>query len=132
MKDVTTDKIDLSSVQVPKHIQDVLDQRKTTGASRAGPNASRGGYNNVARRHAKAESNKPSYIQMQDHLTQRNKELLKEAKLALQESYQFPGYVMDGQIRARRAEKEKYTVIKCSADIKKLLLLKPVVPPKPR
>ena len=132
LKNVTTESIDLSSVQVPKHIQEILNQRKTTGAGRAGPNASRGGYNNVARRHAKAESDKPSYIHLQDHLTQRNKELLKEAKVALQDSFKFPGYVMDGQIRAKRAENEKFTVIKCSADIKKLLSLKPVVPPKPR
>jgi hypothetical protein len=129
LKDVTSANIDLSSIKVPKNIQEILDQRKKEGRSYSQA-PRRGGYHNVARRDGKADAS--SAIYMQDHLTTRNKELLKEAKTALQQLFQFPGYVMDGQIRSKRTENEKFTVIRCSADIQKLALSKPSVPPKPK
>ena len=133
LKNITSANIDLSSIKVPKNIQTILDQRKKEG--KTGPRSNRGGYHNVARRDAKAESGEPTSIFLQDHLTQRNKDLLKEAKTALRDHFQFPGYVMDGQIRSRRAENDKYFTIKCSADIRRLVVssqqTKPAVPPKP-
>ena len=128
LKNVTAADIDLSGIQVPKHIQTALEKRKTDGR---GPRPARGGYKNATQRKPVVRDGSES-IFLQDHLTQRNKDLLKEAKAAFKQTFQYPGYVMNGEIRVKRHEDEKFHVIKSSADIKALNALKPRPPPKPK
>ncbi len=61
-----------------------------------------------------------NYIYMQEHLTKRNKDLLKAARFALKDSYEYPGYVLNGEIRVKFSESDKYIVIRSEADIEKL------------
>ena len=129
MKNVTAADIDLSGIQVPKHIQTALEKRKTDGR---GPRRARGGYKNATQRKPAVVRDGSESIFLQDHLTQRNKDLLKEAKAALQQTFQYTGYVMNGEIRVKRHEDETFHVIKSSADIKALHALKPRPPPKPK
>ena len=61
-------------------------------------------------------------IYMQDHLTKFNKDLLKSAKQQLKEvGYEFPGYVMNGEVRAKFHKELKHVPINCESDIKKLV-----------
>ena len=61
-----------------------------------------------------------SPIYMQEHLTKRNKDLLKESKRVLKELYEFPGYVMNGEVRAKYSKADKFCVINSMKDIEKL------------
>ena len=60
-------------------------------------------------------------IYMQEHLTKQNKDLLKSAKRQLRGVYEFPGYVLHGEIRVKLNKESKYLVIECENDITKLL-----------
>ena len=62
-----------------------------------------------------------SPIYMQEHLTKRNKDLLKSAKAKLNGTFKFPGYVKNGEVRAKREEESKFVSITCEEDIEKLL-----------
>ncbi len=61
-----------------------------------------------------------NFIYMQEHLTKRNKDLLKAARAALKNDYDFPGYALNGEIRVKCTENDKYIVINSEADIEKL------------
>ena len=98
LKNVTSANIDLSGIQIPKSIQTVLDERKKEG--RTSSRTPRGGRKPA---NVSEAPTGPTPIYLQDHLTARNKDLLKEAKTALKTSFKYPGYVMDGEIRAKRA-----------------------------
>ena len=60
-------------------------------------------------------------IFMQEHLTKMNKELLKMAKEQLKDICQFPGYVMEGEVRAKMSTNDKYIPIRCENDIAKII-----------
>ena len=60
---------------------------------------------------------------LQEHLTKRNKDLLKEAKATYKDvGFVYPGYVHHGEIRAKLNAESTYKVIKSSKDIQALLL----------
>ena len=65
---------------------------------------------------------KLSPIYMQEHLTKLNKDLLKLAREKLQDKFAFPGYVKNGEVRAKLTEASKYEPITCEQDIHKLLV----------
>ena len=50
-----------------------------------------------------------------------NKELLKKAKAELKEICQFPGYVIEGEVRAKVSSNDKYIPIRCESDIAKIM-----------
>ena len=66
-----------------------------------------------------------SKIYVQEHLTRYTKELLKVTKLSFgndsELQFKYPGYIMHGQVRFKRAENDKYEVIRCASDIKRVL-----------
>ena len=60
-------------------------------------------------------------IFMQEHLTSINGELLKSSKAKAKGlGYDYPGYVIDGEVRCRKAQGEKYIAIKCEKDLEKI------------
>lgn len=61
------------------------------------------------------------YIQLQDSLTKNNADLLAETRKKAKElKYTYPGYVVIGQIRAKKDEKGKFIMIRSKSDIEKI------------
>lgn len=61
------------------------------------------------------------YIQIVESLTNFNANLLKMVKEKTKGlNYEFPGYIINGQIRVKKTEASKYTVIRKKSDIDKL------------
>ena len=87
------------------------DTQRSNRNRNGGPGDNRGGPNGISNRMTL------SPVYMQEHLTKANKDLLKLAKTELGNIFKFPGYAMNGEIRARRAELEKFFPIKCVGDI---------------
>ena len=56
----------------------------------------------------------------QDHLTKFSKSLLKATKTALKGKFQFPAYVMDGEVRCKIEEDNDYDVIGCASDLRRV------------
>ena len=128
LKNFTSADLDLSGIQIPKQILELLESKQRNsvagrGGSRGG---SRGGFNNSSRGGSNGASSfggggfTTTSIYLQDHLTKRNKDLLREAKDTLKGSFEFPGYVYHGEIRAKQNTNSKHHVIYTSADIQKL------------
>ena len=63
----------------------------------------------------------PTAIYLQEHLTQYNKDLLKETRDALQRTHKYPAYVKNGEVRAKVNENSKYVVINCRGDYQREL-----------
>ena len=57
----------------------------------------------------------------QDHLTKYSKSLLKATKTALEGKFQFPAYVMDGEVRCKIKEDNDYDVIGCGSDLRRVM-----------
>ena len=58
---------------------------------------------------------------MQESLTRMNNELLKSAKqVASALDYKYKGYVINGEVRVKSADGEKFIAIKCKSDLKKI------------
>ena len=63
----------------------------------------------------------PYSIYMQEHLTKHTKDLLTATKTALTElRFGYPGYIKDGEVRAKREGTDKPILIRSHADIKKI------------
>ncbi len=126
LKNITSADIDLSGIQIPKQL---LSERKDghRGGSRGGRNGGattrNGGIGEAVANEFSGGFGSPTHIYLQEHLTKRNKDLLKEAKSTLHETFEFPGYVYHGEIRAKRNKTSKHHVIKSKADIQTLLKL---------
>ena len=58
---------------------------------------------------------------MQEHLTKYTKTLLMTTRSKLNGTYEFPGYVMNGQVRCKKAKGQKFSIIKSVHDISLLL-----------
>ena len=56
-------------------------------------------------------------IYMQDHLTSTNKDLLKLAKTELKDLCNYPGYVMDGEVRSKVSDGQRFIPIRCVSDV---------------
>ena len=58
---------------------------------------------------------------MQEHLTKFTKYLLKEAKETFTAmNYEFPGYIKDGEVRAKRKGDEKPMSVRTKTDISRI------------
>ena len=123
---VTSADVDLSSIQIPPQMLAESAKRATQG--RGGSNGARSRRPNRTDLGASASSStfeggfdEPTPIYLQEHLTKRNKDLLKDAKSKLRGTFQFPGYVYHGEIRAKWDPESRHHVIKSFHDITKLL-----------
>ena len=57
---------------------------------------------------------------MQESLTRMNSDLLKAAnQKASTLDYKYKGYVINGEVRVKSADGEKFIAIKCHSDLKK-------------
>ena len=56
-------------------------------------------------------------IYMQDHLTSTNKDLLKLSKTELENLCKYPGYVIDGEVRTKVSDGQKFLPIRCVSDV---------------
>ena len=59
-------------------------------------------------------------IFMAEHLTKRNQDLLKAAKIKCKGRYEFPGYFKDGEVRVKVDKAAKYVTIRCNSDLENL------------
>ena len=120
LKETDTTKIDYSGLPV---------------VTPRGQNAGRGGHQPGSskyplRTRSSADSDEtPTYgepedphpIYMQEHLTKQTKDLLKDTKTALSElHFEYPGYIKDGEVRAKREGTDKPILIRSMADIEKI------------
>ena len=64
-----------------------------------------------------------SLVYLQEHLTNYNRNLLKDTRAALKCTHQYYVYVKNGEIGVKLDENEKYTVITSTADYQRELLL---------
>jgi hypothetical protein len=60
-------------------------------------------------------------IYMTDHLTKMNSDLLSSAKRQLKETYEYPGYVLKGEVRVKLNRDSRYIPINCERDIARLV-----------
>ena len=67
------------------------------------------------------DNNEDMRIYIQEHLTKFNKMLLKEMKVKLSNSYKYPGYVKNGELRAKQGDTDKYKVVSCMSDLNNLI-----------
>ena len=117
LKGFTSDKLDFSKLKkrgVPPPANVVVTRGRASdlgaaAASQDGP----------ARR--SSENDGPTAVYLQEHLTQYNKDLLRETRTALQRTHKFPAYVKNGEIRAKVDETSKYVVINCRGDYQREL-----------
>ncbi len=70
---------------------------------------------------ASSTSDGSSKIFLQEHLTKYTKGLLKITKEKLTEEYDFPGYVMNGEVRCRKKEGDKFECVQSIRDLKKIM-----------
>ena len=71
---------------------------------------------------AYGETEDPKPIYMQEHLTKHTKDLLNEAKTKLAElNFEYPGYIKDGEVRAKKNGTDKPILIKSQGDILKIM-----------
>ena len=123
---ITSKDLDFSALPPP------TSNETSDGATRGGLNNSRGGrgrltrssYSRAAATSASNHNDQDdSRIYMQEHLTNMNKNLLKEAKNTLRgHGFKFPGYVKGGQVRAKLNETSNFFAIESIADIQNIVL----------
>ena len=60
-------------------------------------------------------------IYFQEHLTKHTKNILTTARTALKKlNYEYPGYIKDGEVRAKRNENDRPTVIRSMTDLRNI------------
>ena len=83
------------------------------------PSESKRAYN--LRGKSSDTSKSKNFIYLQESLTRMNNELLKSAKkMASTLDYKYKGYVINGEVRVKSADGEKYIAIRCKSDLKKI------------
>ncbi len=128
-KGATSADVDLSGIQLPQQIRAVMEKRGPLGGTRGGFNGARSrrpegagiGGDPLSGAFGGGGFGEPTPIYLQEHLTKRNKDLLKEAKTNLRDSFRFPGYVYHGEIRAKKTQDSRHFVIRSSRDISNLV-----------
>ena len=75
---------------------------------------------NIKRR-TPIRDNKESDIFVQEHLTKYSKNLLNAAKKTLQKHFEYPGYIMNGEVRCKKSQNAKFEKLTSLADLKKIL-----------
>ena len=64
---------------------------------------------------------RPAFM-LQEHLTKRNRNLLKKTKeKAKGLGYKFPGYVTNNEVRCRKVEGGRFVSVKCIRDLAKII-----------
>ena len=106
-----------------------LPQIQPPNGERGGPGGRRGGRRGGRHgdRHGGQQRQQTtipttgSKIYIQEHLTNFNRSLLKATKTMLDGKFQFPGYIMHGEVRCKIAENADYDVIRCASDIQNMM-----------
>ena len=119
LKGITSSQLDFSKLKthqrpgsIPPTNVTVTRSKSSLGGDSNETNASNNPDDSV-------ERDSPIYIQ--EHLTQYNKSLLSDTRAALQQTHRYPGYVKNGEIRAKLKENDKFVIIKCKADYEREL-----------
>ena len=118
LKDLKSDMLDFSRLKKRVPPANVVVTRNR-GASDLG--ASPAAPQDETNRRRSLENDEPTAIYLQEHLTQYNKDLLKETRDALQRTHKYPAYVKNGEVRAKVNENSKYVVINCRGDYQREL-----------
>ena len=115
LKGVTSSGIDFSKLKTHQRSGSLPPANVTVTRSKS----SHGGESDETKPNMDADVSaqpKDTPIYIQEHLTQYNKTLLNDTRAALQQTHRYPGYVKNGEIRAKLKENDKFVVIKCRAD----------------
>ena len=119
LKEIDTSKINYDELPVvtPRGQQNTgRGGHQSTKYLLRGRNSAGGG--DGAATHGESE---PHSIFMQEHLTKHTKDLLTATKTALTElRFEYPGYIKDGEVRAKREGTDKPILIRSHTDIKKI------------
>ena len=116
LENISTTDIDYSELPVVPS-KPTRDGRKSWSLR---SQASQGGQ--VSEQRAYGEQENPNSIYMQEHLTQQTKKLLQQTRETLKElNFAYGGYVKDGEIRAKKEERDIPTVIRSQGDLDKLV-----------
>ena len=124
LKDIDTTKLDYSELPV------VTPRGQNTAA---GPG--RGGHQTGSKyplrtRNSVESDETPAYgepenphsIYVQEHLTKQTKDLLRDAKAAFTPlHFEYPGYIKDGEVRAKREGTDKPILIRSKVDIENII-----------
>ena len=121
LKAITSNDVDFNGLPQIQSRSNANGERGGPGGRQGGRRGGHHGDRHGGQRQQATIPSTGSKIYIQEHLTKYNRSLLKASKTLLDGKFQYPGYIMHGEVRCKIAENADYDVIRCASDLQKMM-----------